>query len=126
MKKEDETVLKRAERAMIRRICGVKVCERKHSDELIRMVGLELDIIVVVKQSRLRWYCHVKRREENEIRKVLEWRVDGARSKGRPSLTWEALLKRDMKEYGIHEAECEDREKWRNNVCMLGETRLPP
>ena len=99
-----EAVLRRAERAMIRRICGVRLCDRKRSDELASMIGLPQDIITLVEQSRLRWYGHVMRREEdNGIRRVLDWKVDGTRPKGRPNLTWDAVVKRDMKKNCMEE-----------------------
>ena len=127
MKKDDEAVLRRAERAMIRRICGVSLCDKRRSDELEKMIGLEQNVITVAAQSRLRWYGHVMRREEdNGIRKVLDFKVNGVRPNGRPSLTWEALLKKDMKNSCIGVGECSDRSRWRRNVSMIGETRLPP
>ena len=67
---------------MIQRICGVRLCDRKQSDELEGMIGLQQDIITLVGQSRLRWYGHVIRREnDNEILKVLDWKVDGTTPK---------------------------------------------
>src|SRR5690242_825736 len=94
LKKEDEAVLRRVGRAMIRRICGVRLCDRKRSEELERMIGLQQDIITLVGQSRLRWYGHVMRREEDSgIRRVLDWEVAGTRPKGRSNLTWEAAVK---------------------------------
>ena len=49
-------------------------------------------------------YGHVMRREDdNRIRRVLEWEVVGTRPKGRPNLTWEAVVKRDMKKNDMEE-----------------------
>ena len=62
LRKEDESVLQRAERAMVRIICGVKLRERKISTELLAMLGLEYGVLAVAKKSRLRWYGHVQRR----------------------------------------------------------------
>ena len=62
LRKEDESVLQRAERAMVRIICGVKLRERKISTELLAMLGLVYCVLAVVKKLRLRWYGHVQRR----------------------------------------------------------------
>jgi hypothetical protein len=59
MRKEEECVLQRAERAMVRMMCGVKLRDRKSSSELMSMVGLSEDILTLVRKSRLRWYGHV-------------------------------------------------------------------
>jgi len=63
MRKEEEVVLLRAERAMVRLMCGVKLKDRKRTSELMSMLGLCDDIVSVVRQSRLRWYRHVMRRD---------------------------------------------------------------
>jgi hypothetical protein len=61
MRKEEEGVLQRAERAMVRMMCGVKLRDRKSSSELMSMVGLSEDIVTLGRKSRLRWYGHVMR-----------------------------------------------------------------
>jgi hypothetical protein len=57
MRKEEGCVLQRAERAMVRMMCGVKLRDRKSSTELMSMVGLtigeEVEIEVV-------WTCDEK------------------------------------------------------------------
>ena len=127
LKKDDEAVLRRAERAMIRRICGVSLREKKRSEELGKMIGLVDDIVTIVVRSRLRWYGHVQRREESAgIRKVLDLDVSGRRPRGRPNLTWEELVERDMKEVGMHKEESLVRQKWRRGVDNIGKNRLPP
>ena len=54
MRKEEEGVLQRAERTMVRMMCGVKLKERNSSMELLSMVGLSEDILTLVRRSRLR------------------------------------------------------------------------
>ena len=63
MRKEEEAVLLRAERAMVWLMCGVKLRDWKRTGELMWMLGLCDDIVTVVGQSRLRWYGHVMRRD---------------------------------------------------------------
>ena len=60
MKLEDLARLKRAERMMVQRMCGVSLKDRKCSDELLSPLGIEC-----VQRAGLRW-CDVERKEEND------------------------------------------------------------
>jgi hypothetical protein len=53
-RKEEEGVLQRLERAMVRMMCGVKLTDRKSSKQFMSMVGLSEDIVTLVRKSRLR------------------------------------------------------------------------
>ena len=48
----------RAEMKMIKWICGISMTDRRTSDELRRLVGVE-HITAVIRSGRLRWYGHV-------------------------------------------------------------------
>ena len=97
MRKAEENVLRRAERAMVRMMCGVRLRDRKRTSELMSMAGLNEDIVGVVRKSRLRWYGHVLRRSEYDgTRKVLGVVVPGKVGKGRPKLSWQGEVERDM------------------------------
>ena len=126
MRKEHEAVLRRAETARIRRMCGVKLRERKQAEELQHMVGVEEDIIAIVVKSRLRWFGHVKRREEdNGIRRVLKVEVSGTLSRGRSRMMWEGLVERNMRENGLKEGDWEDRGRWSTKVGLIGKNNQP-
>jgi hypothetical protein len=97
MRKEEECVLQRAERAMVRMMCGVKLRDRKSSSELMSMVRLSEDIVTLVRKSKLRWYGHVMRRDEGVwIRRVLEFEVAGEIGRGRPPMGWKEQVEKDM------------------------------
>ena len=66
MKKENKETLARAERRMIRMICGVTVWNRERTEELKEKLGLVDDIVIRVKKSRLRWSGHMLRRHKDE------------------------------------------------------------
>ena len=82
-------ILRRTERAMIRAMCGVKLLDRRNSEEMMDMLGLNESLHRMAKASSMRWYGHVLRKEdENVIVKVLKFKVNGSNGRGRPKQTW--------------------------------------
>ena len=64
--------------------------------------------------ARLRWYGHVKRREEDYVgKKMMEMAVPGRGKRGRPRRRWMNLMREDMERVGAREGDEVDREKWR-------------
>ena len=75
----------RAERQMFRWMSGVSMKDKRTSEELRKMVGVE-HTTTVIRSGRLRWYGHVMRKgDEDWVNKCMEFRVEGRRSVGRPS-----------------------------------------
>ena len=70
MKVEHELKMNRTEMSMIRWMCGVKLNERKKSEELRELLGLE-PVSLVIKKSRLRWFGHVERKDDNDWSNVV-------------------------------------------------------
>ena len=101
-RQEEVGVLQRAERAMVRMMCGVKLRDKCGTSKLMAMAGLHEDIVTLVGKSRLRWYGHVMRREEEVgIRKVLEVEVPGVVGRGRPKMGWREQAEKDMLRIGV-------------------------
>ena len=102
IKKENEDTLKRAERRMIRMMCGVTLRNRVNSQNLQERLGLSEDISVVLKKARLRWFGHVYRREDDVgIKKAFSFDASGRLGRGRPRKPWYELIKGDLKDYGL-------------------------
>jgi len=56
------------------------------------------DIISIIQQSRLRWYRHVLRIEDNDwMKKCMEYEVEGARPRGRSTELGERLWKKTIR-----------------------------
>ena len=77
---------------MIRWLCGVSMKDRKTSEELRELVGVE-PITTVNKSGGLRWYEHVMRKsDEDWVKKSMEYRVESKspveRPVERPARTW--------------------------------------
>ena len=70
-------------------------------DEKCMATTLEL-IDTVMRRRRLEWFGHVKRRDETEnIRAVVETKMEGKRPRGRPKLRWNDNVRRDLKAWKI-------------------------
>ena len=62
---------------MIRWMCGVSLKDRRTSEELIKLVGVQ-PITSVIRRGRLRWYGHAMRKsDEDWVKKCMEYRVEG-------------------------------------------------
>ena len=89
MKVEDKQRLERADRMMVRHMCGVTLKYRKPCEELRQQLGID-SVSDVLRRKRLRWFGHmemknyddwvkacqrleiagVRRREENVLRRT--------------------------------------------------------
>ena len=52
-------ILRRTERAMIRAMCGVKLLDRRNSEELVDMLGIKESLDRMAKASSIQLYGHV-------------------------------------------------------------------
>ena len=64
--------------------------------------------------ARLRWYGHVKRREEDYVgKRMMEMAVVGIRKRESPRRRWMDLVREDIERFGGREEDKVDRVKWR-------------
>ena len=97
-------------------MCGICMKDRRTSEKLRRLVGVE-PITTVIISGRRRWYGHVMRKSDEEwVKKCMEFRVEGRRPVGRPRRTWLVSIEADMAELEIDREDVHDRKKWRGNV----------
>lgn len=107
-------MLKRAERAMIRRMCGINLSDRINSNEQMDRLGLEESMVEIVKRSGLRRMGHVLRRDAEEPSKkacVLDEDIVGSRE--RPKMTRKDNVKHNAREIVLIESDAEDRRSLR-------------
>ena len=84
LREKDMAILRRTERAMIRAMCGVKLLDRRNSEELMDMLVIKESLDRMAKASSIRWYGHVFRKEdENVIVKALKFEVSGSKEEDR-------------------------------------------
>ena len=116
VKVEDMRRLERAERMMVRWMCGVTVKARKHSEELLERLGIE-SIVEVVSRSRLRWFGHVERlNADNWVSACREIQVEGLRGRGRGRKTWNECVMEDMRRLRLKREVAQDRAAWRRAI----------
>ena len=107
-------------RAMIRAMCGVKLFDRRNSEELMDMLGIKESLDRMAKASSIRWYGHVLRKEDQHvIVKALKFEVSGNRGRGRPKQTWKKQVENEMKKNGLGKEDACDRTKWRGIVKTM-------
>ena len=69
-----------------------------------------------VREMRLRWYGHVLRMEENEMRAVGDMRVPGKRPIESPRGRWMDGVRRDMQILLITPEDAQDRTLWKSRI----------
>ena len=69
------------------------------------------------RKARLRWFGHVKRRDQEYVgRKTMEMAPPGRRKRGRSKQRWMDCVNRDMRAIGTTSDEVHDRTGWRRIV----------
>ncbi|GKD27889.1 hypothetical protein Tco_1234103 [Tanacetum coccineum] len=78
-------------------------------------------IINKMREGRLRWFGHVRRRPQSAPARIVEALVvDGLRRKGRPKLGWEDRVQHDLKELILSEDMNSNRNEWRARIRLGG------
>jgi len=88
-------------------MCGVKLQDRIPSKGLRERLGLG-DIITVLQPNTLQWYGHVLRKENNWVKKRMEYEVEGVRPRGRPKKTWREIVEKDCQARGLNREDAMD------------------
>ena len=115
-------ILKRTERAMVRSMCGVKLVDRKNTEDLIKMLGLMETLDKMAQANGVRWYGHVVRRDEESIlKKAMMLQVNRQRKRGRPKQTWKRQVEESLKKIGLRVEEATDRARWKEGVRAIAE-----
>ena len=115
--------LERAERRMIRWMCGVSLKDRVPTEDLRKRIGVE-PLLDVLRRGRLRWFGHVLRKDDdNWTKKVMTYEVNGVRGRGRPKIAWSDVVEKDMRDVGLKRSDAADRARWRR--LSLSETGQP-
>jgi len=96
---------------MVRWMCGVKLKDRFPSKELRERLGID-GTAMVLQQKRLRWYGHVLRKDDDCVKKCMEYEVQGPR----PKRTRREVAEKDCQELKLNKEDVMDHSKWRKLI----------
>ena len=129
LKTKTSSRLHAAEMKVLQTIWGVTRSDRLRNGR-IRAELSEKPILREIEESRLRWYGHAKRMDDEKLSKrYFEWKPQGKKPAGRPRKKWidgvgEALEKRGTCLTDVEETMTyEDRDDWRNIVRFSSANR---
>jgi len=120
MKKTHVQRLMVAEMRMIRWMCGYTRLDKIRNVEIRERVGIA-PLEDKMREIRLRWFGHVKRRSVSapmrrcEAFDILQCR----RGRGRPKTSWNTVIRSDMKCLGLTEDMAQDRNTWRVRIRII-------
>ena len=90
----------------------------RHSVGVTRMDKIRNEYIRGTQEARLRWYGHVRRKDDGYIgRRMLRMELPGRRKRGRPKRRFMDEVKGDVAEVEVTEEDTEDRINWRWKIC---------
>ena len=117
VKKAHEKKLDVAEMRMLRWMSGFTKMDRIRNERIIRGTTKVGEISKKVQESRLKWYGHVSRREDEYVgKRVMGMEVPGKRRRGRPKRRWLDSIRNDLSERGLSEEDAQDRPRWRRLI----------
>jgi len=71
----------------------------------------------MIKKSRLRWFGHVERKDDNDwVKRCITWEVEGIRQRGHLKKTWWDCVKNGMESLGLSQKDVQFRNKWRRRI----------
>ena len=98
-------------------MCGVKLVDRKNTEELMDMLGLKEAADKLTRVNGVRRYGHVLRQPEgNVLIKAMVHKVDGKHKQGQPRMKWRKQVQGNMRRIGLKEEDAADWCRWRKGL----------
>ena len=131
LRENEIAILRRAERSLVRAVCGVKLVDKTNTEELMNMLGLKEAADKLARANGMRWYGHILRRpEEDVLVKAMVHEMVGKRKQGRPRMKWREQIEGNMRRIGLKKEVAADRCRWKKGVRrvvkVVGCIRPPP
>ncbi|KAF3674573.1 putative pre-mRNA-processing factor 6-like [Capsicum annuum] len=117
VKNSDTQRMKVAEMRMLRWMCGLTRRDRARNETIREKVGVT-SVECKMREARLRWFGHVKRRGmDAPVRRCERLALDGfRRGRGRPKKYWGEVIRRDMEQLQLTEDMTLDRKVWKTRI----------
>ncbi|KAF3676132.1 putative pre-mRNA-processing factor 6-like [Capsicum annuum] len=109
--------MKVAEMRMLRWMCGLTRGDRVRNETIREKVGVT-SVECKMREARLRWFGHVKKRGmDAPVRRCERLALDGfRRGRGRPKKYWGEVIRRDMEQLQLTEDMTLDRKVWKMRI----------
>ena len=117
IKKQQVGKMSVAEMRMLRGMCGKTRRDRIRNETVREMVGVA-PIEEKLRENRLRWFGHVYRRPVDAVVKRADMIDLGSNTmgRGRPKLTLDTVVRKDMNMLGLSEQVALDRAQWKKRI----------
>ena len=113
--KRNEKQMEVAEMKILRFSLGITRLDKVKNSEVKERLKMG-ELSKKISESRLRWYGHVHRREQQHVtRKVQDLKI-GKRRRGRPKRRWKDCVEEDMKTKGIRKEDAKNRKIWKMKI----------
>ena len=97
---------------------GVTLKDKLRNEDVRRRTTVTTSVITIVEGSKLRWYGHLLRKDEEEIvRQLWEEPIKGRRSRGQQLKRWKDGLRERLQELGLKEQDAQGRQKRRRGIA---------
>ena len=74
--RQNERVILRTEKVIMRAMCGVKLIEKRRSQELVSLLGLKDTLDGLARANGVRWHGHILRRDNGDaLKRALDFEV---------------------------------------------------
>ena len=105
---------------MIRWLCDFTRMDRIRNG-VIRDLAKVTPIEEKLRETRLRWFGHVKRRSDDaSVRRCEIINIpEGKRGNGRPKKSLDEVIREDLRVVGLMEDMAQDRKLWRDRIEIL-------
>jgi len=106
-----------AEMRMICWVCGHTRLDKIRNEVIRGKIGVA-STEDKMREARLRWFGHIKRRPRNAPVRKCETIAypEYRRSRGRPKKSWSEVIRHDLKALGLVEDMAQDRKLWRDRI----------
>ncbi|XP_047481263.1 uncharacterized protein LOC125033634 [Penaeus chinensis] len=95
---------------------GVARKDKVRNENIRDRLGIEKKLTDKIKESRLKWFGHVYRRDESYVGKRVMKMTEGKRKRGRPKRRWSDCNKEDLVSVGAEARDAAERNSWRRIV----------
>ena len=112
---------------MIRWMCGFTRIDRI-KNAVIRSLAKVAPIEDKMRETRLRWFGHMKRRSvDASVRRCETINISGGKKgRGRPKKSLNEVIREDLKVEGLTEDLAQDRRLWRDRIKILNHRESTP